>query len=167
MPQSVHSLKPLERIASTMTLAQAAEELELSKNAVRSMMERRGLRCRSESQQTARDYVQDMQPLDAIDYLIGVIEALTSADSDESHPVYDLPLTRSERRLVKLLMDRPNQPVRKKVIYDCIYHDRPDYDELPLQKIIDVFVSKIRKKLPPEHGQIETIWGEGYRWVPA
>jgi two-component system cell cycle response regulator CtrA len=39
-----------------------------------------------------------------------------------------------------------------------------EVDEEPEQKIIDVFVHKIRKKLEAATGEqcIETVWGRGY-----
>jgi DNA-binding response OmpR family regulator len=41
-----------------------------------------------------------------------------------------------------------------------------DADEPNIQ-IIDVFVSKLRKKLKPLGVEIQTVWGRGYRLLPV
>jgi DNA-binding response OmpR family regulator len=68
-------------------------------------------------------------------------------------------MTQTEARIVLALRARSPRLVSKFGLMDVLYADRPN-DE-PEPKIIDVFVSKIRKKLP-DPSWIHTIWGQGY-----
>ncbi len=70
-------------------------------------------------------------------------------------------LTRKEYRLLELLVLKKEGPVSKESIMSQIYGG---IDE-PGAKIIDVFVSKLRKKLAQASegkNYIQTIWGRGY-----
>ncbi|MDR3488759.1 MAG: winged helix-turn-helix domain-containing protein [Bradyrhizobium sp.] len=67
-------------------------------------------------------------------------------------------LTGSEARIVGLLLARPF--ARKEQIMTALYRDQ-NRDEAE-QKIVDVFVCKVRKKLKPFGVVIRTIWGVGY-----
>lgn len=70
-------------------------------------------------------------------------------------------LTGSENALLGALMAKP--VATKEMIYNALYglHDEP-----PGQKIIDVYVCKIRTKLKPWNIPIETLWGRGYMLSP-
>ena len=65
-------------------------------------------------------------------------------------------LTRKEAAIVATLMQHGR--VSKERLYFALYGQS---DDPPDPKIIDVFVCKIRKKLP-EGVEIKTIWGAGY-----
>lgn len=67
-------------------------------------------------------------------------------------------LTGKEARMLSLLLDRGI--ASKESLYVHLYESRLDSDS-PEPKIIDVFVCKIRKKLP-EGVTIGTKWGFGY-----
>jgi len=47
---------------------------------------------------------------------------------------------------------------------NALYSDRVDLE--PDIKIVDVFISRLRKKLKPFAVEVETVWGQGYR-MPA
>lgn len=67
-------------------------------------------------------------------------------------------LTNTECRLFGALMQR--EVLTKEACLHALYYDRGG-DE-PEQKIVDVFVCKLRKKLTPHGVVIGTIWGRGY-----
>jgi len=69
--------------------------------------------------------------------------------------------TASEDRVLRVLYKRAPQGATKEQIYLALYADRHDCDLPDRDKIVDVFVCKLRKKLP--QGSIETLWGRGYR----
>ena len=73
----------------------------------------------------------------------------------------DVGLTTKEYRMLELLAMRQGTPITKDMFLSHLYGgmDEPD------QKIIDVFICKLRKKLMQASGgrdYIETIWGRGY-----
>ena len=73
-----------------------------------------------------------------------------------------VPLTVREFTIVEVLALRKNATVTKETLMSQLYSS--EVDEEPEQKIIDVFVHKIRKKLEAATGEqcIETVWGRGY-----
>lgn len=73
-----------------------------------------------------------------------------------------VPLTVREFAIVEVLALRKNSTVTKEMLMSQLYSS--EVDEEPEQKIIDVFVHKIRKKLEAATGEqcIETVWGRGY-----
>ena len=73
----------------------------------------------------------------------------------------DLGLTTKEYQMLELLGMRQGTPITKDMFLGHLYGgmDEPD------QKIIDVFICKLRKKLMQASGgrdYIDTIWGRGY-----
>lgn len=72
-----------------------------------------------------------------------------------------LPLTSHEFKLLSLLMQRKGQVLSRTELSEHIYPQDGDRDS----NTIEVFVGRLRKKLPP--GLIETVRGMGYRLVEA
>lgn len=72
----------------------------------------------------------------------------------DGHPVV---LTAHEFRLLAYLMHRPGQVVSRTELTDHLYAQDFDRDS----NTIEVFVGRLRRKLPPE--TIETVRGLGYR----
>ena len=71
-------------------------------------------------------------------------------------------MTGKEYRILELLSLRPGVTVTKEMLLDHLYGGRDE----PEIKIIDVFVSRLRKKLAQATDgkqHIETVWGRGYR----
>lgn len=64
-------------------------------------------------------------------------------------------------RLIEALAAAPGRVVSKGAIADAMYFDRHGEDP-PQEKIIDVFVCKLRPRLKPMGLWIETRWGRGY-----
>lgn len=80
---------------------------------------------------------------------------------EEVPPIFCL--TPAEGRVLGFLTKR--EVATKEQIMMAIYTDRPWIDvEI---KIVDVFVCKIRKKIAKFGVEIDTIWGRGYRMLPA
>jgi two-component system OmpR family response regulator len=70
-------------------------------------------------------------------------------------------LTSHEHKLLAYLMHRPDAVVSRTELTEHIYAQDFDRDS----NTIEVFVGRLRKKLPP--GLIETVRGQGYRLVSA
>jgi len=72
-------------------------------------------------------------------------------------------LTGKEFAILEMLASRKGQPVSKQSFMTQLYS--ADAGDEPASKIIDVFMSKLRKKLMDASGgenYIATIWGSGY-----
>lgn len=72
-----------------------------------------------------------------------------------------VPLTAREFDVLELLVQSRGVVLPKQTILEQLYGDA----EVPDQKIIDVFVCKIRRKLREAtdgNGVIDTVWGRGY-----
>ena len=72
-----------------------------------------------------------------------------------------LTLTGNEYRIMALLALHKNTTLTKKMFLDHVYVGK----RRPAPKIIDVFMSRLRKKLAAASGgetYIETVWGRGY-----
>ena len=70
-------------------------------------------------------------------------------------------LSRKEYEILELLSVRKGTALTKEMLLDHLYGGSDE----PEQKIIDVFVCKLRKKLVQATGgehYIETLWGRGY-----
>lgn len=77
-----------------------------------------------------------------------------------------LKLTGKEYAILELLMLKKGYTLSKESFLTHLYDER---SEEPAQKIVDVFMCKLRKKLDQALGEkdsyIETIWGRGYMLV--
>lgn len=69
-------------------------------------------------------------------------------------------LTVSEGFLVAYLLTMPDNFADREQLMSAVYGNR---NNQPDDKIIDVFMSKIRKKLRPVGIIVEGVWGRGYR----
>lgn len=75
-------------------------------------------------------------------------------------------LTPSEASVLELLVARRDAVCTKQSVYDHLYGGRGHVPD----KIVDVFICKLRAKLVPTLGGldvIETVWGRGYRFIPG
>jgi two-component system, cell cycle response regulator CtrA len=73
----------------------------------------------------------------------------------------DVGLTTKEYQMLELLAMRQGSPITKEMFLNHLYGGMNE----PEQKIIDVFICKLRRKLMQASGgsdYIETIWGRGY-----
>lgn len=72
-----------------------------------------------------------------------------------------LPVTPKEYGILELLSLRKGKTLTKEMFLDHLYGGMDE----PEQKIIDVFICKLRKKiaaLTGDDGGIQTVWGQGY-----
>jgi two-component system cell cycle response regulator CtrA len=70
-------------------------------------------------------------------------------------------LTPREWQLLNILWRRRGKVLAKESLITLMYSD--EVDNPPFDKIIDVFVCKLRRRLTPSPYWVETIWGHGYR----
>ncbi len=77
-------------------------------------------------------------------------------------------LSRREHAIFQHLALNAPRVISKGAIYDAVYGMA---DEQPFDKVIDVYICKIRKKLggaaASGHPYIETVYGRGYKFAPA
>ncbi|MGR6465420.1 winged helix-turn-helix domain-containing protein [Rhizobium sp. PAMB 3182] len=71
----------------------------------------------------------------------------------------DLGFTKTETDLLRVLVRRCGKVVSADSIMTLVYGND---SEPPSEKVIDVYICKLRKKLPPSV-QIKTLWGQGWR----
>lgn len=73
----------------------------------------------------------------------------------------DFPLTKTEWKLLDLLLQHEGRPVSRERILDTIW----GYEQSPTTRTIDTHVYRLRRKLglgPGSQGAIENVHGEGY-----
>lgn len=101
---------------------------------------------------------------DSIDVACDIIdvlrEMLTAFTGDANTDGQDIGMTGKEAALYRYLKARNGTVCSKQQILTAIYGVN---DDMPEIKIVDVFICKVRRKLPSSE-EIETIWGQGYRW---
>lgn len=75
----------------------------------------------------------------------------------------DVGLTKTEFRILELLLTHAGQVFDKEHIYECVR----GYDGEADASIVMEHIRRIRKKLGKrtEKEYIETVWGVGYRWI--
>lgn len=96
--------------------------------------------------------------------IIGTLREMLSAFTGTAETGdAELGMTGKEAALYRYLKSIKGNVASKEQILTAIYGVLEDVPEI---KIIDVFVCKLRKKLP-ESEAIETVWGRGYRWTQA
>ncbi|UUV44268.1 helix-turn-helix DNA binding domain protein [Rhodobacter phage RcMcLean] len=86
----------------------------------------------------------------------------TTGQDDQRVPrlMEEFGFTPKEARLFVILSNNPGKVFSKETLIRRLYHGQSE-DEVPELKIVDVFICKMRKKLPADF-QITTHWGEGY-----
>lgn len=115
-----------------------------------------------------RSAIDDMKPIDAVEYLAAILEEILPIFSSKRHLIDDIEasFTKSERVILGVLIDASPSIVTADQLYSALYALRAD-TELPCDKIITVLVCKIRKKLPVRDGSIITHWGRGFSFAPG
>ena len=97
------------------------------------------------------------------DRLRARVEELERALSGEFVPPIEWRFTASEALAFGVLMTR--EIVSKKTMMTALYGLKPDQDSA-VEKICDVFICKIRRKVGPFGVRIETHWGRGWALHP-
>ena len=107
-----------------------------------------------------REVAMSLPPREAVEYLLEVIAGL---QANVSHD-WILPgahLTRSERQILRCVVDATPRIATKAMLLDALMSGR-EGDDAPAIKIVDVFICRIRQKIAPLSILIETHWGIGY-----
>lgn len=74
----------------------------------------------------------------------------------------EIPLTKNEFEILKMLMERPNQVFTKDMIYEQLWNEQLEGSE----NAINVHISNLRKKfaaVDPKYQYIKTVWGIGFK----
>jgi DNA-binding response OmpR family regulator len=113
---------------------------------------------------TPREAVQDMKPLDAVDYLLGVVEAQTSLTVVSPHTVDQWPFhySQSERGILVALHMRVGITVRNSTLETAMHAHLEGSKAENTLAILKVHICRLRKKIP-ENVKIRAVWGAGYR----
>lgn len=139
------------------TWTEIAKRYGVADSAVRTAAKRRGI---AKGVKTLRTSVEEMKPLDAVEMLLGIIEAW----DEDGHPVDALNLSPLQRRIAVALHDAAPHLVTRDRIWAILYGDRIASDDYPGEKTVDVHVCLARKRLG--RGYIENVWGRGWRAGP-
>jgi len=165
---SNHDREQLARFAQYgLTLGEIGDEMGRTADQVRHALRRLGMRAVYDNEKTLRERVGGMKPLDAVEFLLGCVENLSPGLCGQGHATDDwhLDLTPTQRRILICLHDAAGAVLSKDALLSSVYFDRPG--DLPGVKILDVLVCKMRPCIPESRGRIETVWGQGLRWVSA
>lgn len=82
---------------------------------------------------------------------------IVRAEDMENRLCLVLGISKTEAAILALLYNRRGATLSKGAIWDVLYAGS---DSEPLLKIVDVFICKLRRRLPED--SIATIWGRGY-----
>jgi len=74
----------------------------------------------------------------------------------------DVGLTRSEFNILAWLVERPGRAVSRRVLAENTLTE----DSGVIDRTVDTYVSRLRKKLGSDGSRIATVWGIGYRYNP-
>lgn len=111
-----------------------------------------------------REAVQDMKPLAAVNYLLGIIE---TAQIDNSQPMtVEMAVhgyTPQEAIVLNTLLRSKGDVCPREHLMGAICRGRSEHN-WPTEKILDVRIYHIRKKLPMGFS-IQNIRGIGYRLI--
>lgn len=100
---------------------------------------------------------------EACDIIAALREMLSAFTNTADTEGSEYGMTGKESALYRFLKAKKGAVATKEQILTAIYGVA---DDMPEIKIVDVFVCKMRKKLPAGE-EVQTVWGQGYRWVMA
>jgi len=84
----------------------------------------------------------------------------------KDEPLPGVKLTPNEARVFSLLKARLGRAVSRGALLDAAsFHH--GWDSEPTNKVVDVYVCRLRRKIKGSGFVIETAWGQGYRMVAA
>lgn len=148
-----------------MCATEIAEEIGVDCNAVRraarrhAVALRNGVHERRSPVQKLRADVGDMKPLDAVEFLLAILEDLINAD-DQSCIWPGIHLPNSARRVCQALYSREGALLSRDYLMTALYGGQADP---PSGNVIYVFVTKARAALRGTGFEIKTVRGQGYR----
>jgi DNA-binding winged helix-turn-helix (wHTH) protein len=156
-------------LAENMSTTEAAFHFQTSRTSVARAEEKHNIKLpRKHAKQQIIDFrkvVEDMPPLDAVEFLLNTVELLLTSSQDDT-PEWVNAVTQGtrQRMLLLLLNENLGKVVTKEFLMARLYADK-SIDEVPQDKIIDVFVCKLRTAMGRANVSytIDTIWGRGFR----
>jgi DNA-binding response OmpR family regulator len=77
----------------------------------------------------------------------------------------EVALTGGEFALLRVLVEHPHQVLSRDRLVDLL----KGYERAPLDRMIDVRITRLRRKIEPDPAHpvyIRTVWGEGYLFAP-
>lgn len=157
-----------DRVEKGVATREIADEIGCSESRIRAVASAHEIKLTGNQLRSVRSIAEDMPPLEAVEYLIGVVEVLQGITGVDSHrDKFGFRLTNLEARCFGALQTAAGRMLPKDHLYSAMYFDVADADSLPSPKIVDVIICKIRAKLPDRIGKIATVWGQGFRFEPA
>jgi len=153
-----------------MSLEEISERFDVSKDAVRFRLRRRGVRVLCDYQKTIIRRAEDMRPTDARDYLLHCVELFAHAYTQPGHHAVDtLPhMTPSIRAVLMCLVDHRDKLVSRERLHSVVLAVSPSGESEP--KIVDVYVCHLRnflRSLNYDFGFIRNTHGQGFTFVPG
>lgn len=72
-------------------------------------------------------------------------------------------LTPLEVQLIHYFSNQPDRVISREQLIADVWRSRPAATD----RIVDVAISKLRRKLDRKRVRLITVYGSGYRWLPA
>lgn len=145
-----------------LSIAEIAEELGVSYNAARMALKSRNISYSYAWQQSIRQRAENMPLREAVDFLLECLESGFDALSHSEHEVDNLGihLPPCERRILIALFEAEGRVLSRGQLLSAAHFGRDkDY---PLEKTVDVWISRLRKKISGLPLKIRSRWGQGY-----
>jgi DNA-binding response OmpR family regulator len=152
-----------------LTTGEICRLLSMSEGWFRKLAKKHGLTVRKQYKLTYADRAARLPPKRAVEYLMGVVQALEERLQEYEKARKELPFYLSPQRtkLLNYLIDQHPKPASLKGMYDVMCWDKAD-SEKPDEKVVTVLVHHLRPILKRHgFGEIKNIWGYGYKFVPG
>lgn len=153
--------------AEGMATRHIAKELNISSPKVYRIADAAGIPIRETDRPTMRfhvpsirDKAYDLPAAQAVEYLLGIISDLAVNQAAPSFDFVNNALRGPIAVIYAMLIGRRGHIVPTQFIYASLYRDR--IDNPPGSKMIQVYISRLRKVLPPGE-KIVCQWGVGYK----
>lgn len=70
-------------------------------------------------------------------------------------------VSKAEIRVLMVILRAKGRVLRRELIMDSLYGDCPNAD-MPGEKILEVWICRLRRKHPELRRHLATVWGTGY-----
>jgi hypothetical protein len=109
-----------------------------------------------------REIVQDMKPLDAVNYLLEVLENFLVPPTDAGWSFPSVKLTPQQRIVVRALAEARGRALSRDALHSALMSSRIGEKE-PDTRLVDVQISRLRRACSHLPFKVVTIWGVGWR----
>lgn len=158
-----HTHAELQAMADQgMTRNQIADHVGVNHSTMRSTLLRMGI-SPERRPLTIREKVDDMEPLEAVNFLLWIVENTFEAifSPENFHPVDEIcKLAPQERNVMILLYNNMGKTVFRERLVSLL---NTRGKEFKCDKYLDVLICICRRKIKGSGFRIDTDWGEGYR----